>query len=547
MRQANHQRSGRVISLGRLALAAVFLACITFLPSPFDDAYGKSVFYLIAGYTLLAIAYLALTWRDWWVEHATGVAAHAIDIAVFTLTVLLTEGFSSPFFSFFTFLLLSAMIRWGWRGTAVTGMLVLLLYFGAGALAMVMGTGDLEISRVVFRVTNLMVLPLLLIWFGINQGDRPTGEIELAGPGPALAGPPPLREALEHVRHFTDAQAVRLLYSEADEPWQRLLTLTADGYREQQLDPGEIEPSVTPELDNAFFIFDSGRRRALRREGTRARRLRPGEAPVAAPLLADMPIASGLSFPVRSELYEGRFFVFGVPGLCADDLRAGERLAETVSRALEHRSLMSFHEERTATRTRLAFSRDLHDGVVQLLAGTALRLEGVKRAAAAGRPVDEDVSNLQAELSAEQRALRRLMGRMRADVPADRIVDLDGSVAELIARMARQWPVRFEFEGARGLLAPATIAHEIHQLLREAIANAVRHGGADRISIVMAHASGTLTTRVSDSGSGFDPALGGAIPWSLEERVRALGGTIRVESDSTGSRIAFSLPVELAT
>ena len=49
--------------------------------------------------------------------------------------VLLTEGYTSPFFIFFMFLLLSAAIRWGWRETALTAVLVTVLYLIVGLIA----------------------------------------------------------------------------------------------------------------------------------------------------------------------------------------------------------------------------------------------------------------------------------------------------------------------------------------------------------------------------------------------------------------------------
>ena len=51
---------------------------------------------------------------------------------MFTLMVLLTHGYTSPFFTFFMFLLLSAAIRWGWKATALTAVLVTLLYLIVG-------------------------------------------------------------------------------------------------------------------------------------------------------------------------------------------------------------------------------------------------------------------------------------------------------------------------------------------------------------------------------------------------------------------------------
>ena len=94
----------------------------------------------MTGPWLLALAYLFFaaaialaTWNNWWADaKLAGPALYAGDIAMFTLMVLLTEGYTTPFFTFFMFLLLSAAIRWGWRATALTAVLVTVLYLLAG-------------------------------------------------------------------------------------------------------------------------------------------------------------------------------------------------------------------------------------------------------------------------------------------------------------------------------------------------------------------------------------------------------------------------------
>ena len=107
-----------------------------------------------------------------------------LDIALFTLLVLLTEGYTSPFFTFFMFLLLSAAIRWGWHATALTAMLLTLLYLIVGLLVVKSGT-PFEPQRFVVRTGHLVILSLILIWFG----DQPVALALLAARRELLARP----------------------------------------------------------------------------------------------------------------------------------------------------------------------------------------------------------------------------------------------------------------------------------------------------------------------------------------------------------------------
>ncbi len=81
--------------------------------------------------SLFAIA--ITTWCSWWYDARLAGPAHAVDIVIFTLTGALTDGHTSPYFAFFMFVMLSAAIRWGWRATALTAVLLALLFTITGS------------------------------------------------------------------------------------------------------------------------------------------------------------------------------------------------------------------------------------------------------------------------------------------------------------------------------------------------------------------------------------------------------------------------------
>jgi signal transduction histidine kinase len=239
----------------------------------------------------------------------------------------------------------------------------------------------------------------------------------------------------------------------------------------------------------------------------------------------------------------------GIPGLCADDLEIGERLGDEFAALLQRTSMQSVAEQAAANRTRLSLARDLHDSVAQLLAGTSLRLEGLRRAIRSGEPVDGELETLQQELRAEQRDLRRLIGQLRdGAAPRNEAASLKTSVSETLDRLSKQWGI--ECDLARCPDQPSSGAefeHQVSQLIREAIANAVRHGGATRVTVSLDLAHSQLSLRVRDNGCGFavdrvDDAGAQSAPWSLNERVHELGGTLMLASTSEGSEVTMSLP-----
>ena len=126
--------SSRVIALGRLLLASLFLVAI--LVDVSQPARAPAVAYaILLSYLTFAAAVAYLTWNNWWLDAKSAGPVHATDILVFSALVALTRGYTSPAFTYFTFLLLSAAIRWGWREMALTAILLTLLYLVTGLLA----------------------------------------------------------------------------------------------------------------------------------------------------------------------------------------------------------------------------------------------------------------------------------------------------------------------------------------------------------------------------------------------------------------------------
>ena len=125
--------SGRVIAIGRYMLAALIALAMIVDASPVLDP-SSSAFAIIVAYLVFALTIVAVTWNDWWLDARLAGPAHAIDIVTYTFLIVLMGADDSPYFTFFIFILLSAAIRWGWRATSLTAILLISLYLMAGML-----------------------------------------------------------------------------------------------------------------------------------------------------------------------------------------------------------------------------------------------------------------------------------------------------------------------------------------------------------------------------------------------------------------------------
>ena len=85
----------------------------------------------------------------------------------------------------------------------------------------------------------------------------------------------------------------------------------------------------------------------------------------------------------------------------------------------------------------------------------------------------------------------------------------------------------------------------IYRLVQEALSNAVRHSGAKTAKVTVQQSERSITVQVADDGRGFNPErTRGLGILGMEERVKRLGGTLKVESTAGhGVRVTAELPL----
>jgi len=148
-------------------------------------------------------------------------------------------------------------------------------------------------------------------------------------------------------------------------------------------------------------------------------------------------------------------------------------------------------------------------------------------------------------LRSEQVQLRSMIDRLRLGLDGDRVVDIVGELETLMAEMGRHWQIATMITATCPTLPVSiTMAHELRQLVREAVANAVRHGQCSRVDLVLANTKqGLLQISIGDNGKGFAASSFALTPRSISERIDALGGQLRIASDASGVRLDIEVPL----
>jgi signal transduction histidine kinase/ligand-binding sensor domain-containing protein len=196
-------------------------------------------------------------------------------------------------------------------------------------------------------------------------------------------------------------------------------------------------------------------------------------------------------------------------------------------------------------RTRLA--RELHDTLEQTLAGLRLQLS------AAVRSLREAPDAAATNLDLARRMLAYCSEEARRTVMDLRAQELDqGDLAIALQEQARRQTletriaVDVKIVGAPRPLS-STTEHHLLRIAQEAVTNAVKHSGCDRVEVELGyHDTGTLLV-VRDNGRGLAAGGGGNGHrfglQGMRERAERIGGTFALETPAEGGvRIVVGAP-----
>ena len=508
---------------------------------------GRAVFVVLAAYAVWAVGLAATAWRSWWWDFRLAPVFHAIDIAVFIVTVGLTEAgssyFTSPFIGFTAYLLIAAMARWGRRGVGLTALALAVSYVVIGSLLFSIHEA-IDTYKFGRRLLNMGALSLMMLWFGAEV--RTPRLPPLPDPG-GIAGK--RREALLNgllafSRTTFNARGVAIAVNRSEEPWVYFCSDIDGVVTLERCGPSALSEDFDPNADAALFDISQNRRI-----------ISLGDLPLAAVrgpfshALADKcNVSQGLMARIASASTSGQVLVWGFhPDI--DDLPLIALLAREIGLSFDREVMAMMAQETAVAGVRNSLARDLHDSVAQLLVGTLFRLEGLRRSIRRGHDPDGEIVALKDVFRSEQDQLRAMIDNLRRGVEADRTTDLVGEFETVAAELSRNWQIATKVDCAvKSLPLPIDLVHELRQIAREAVANAVRHGQADQVNLVLAHATrDLLQISISDNGKGFTENAGMTQPRSIRERVQALGGHLNIFSCGSGARLDIELPLQIAT
>jgi len=238
----------------------------------------------------------------------------------------------------------------------------------------------------------------------------------------------------------------------------------------------------------------------------------------------------------------------GAVGRATAAQHRSEALLSDLQEAHEQLRMYAVQAEQLAVvEERQRMARDLHDSAVQALYGLVLSSEGAARKLAEGKVglVGERLQEIRRTAHAALREMRSLIFELR---PPD--LEKEGLVAALRGRLESvedRAGVRTSLEVEGDGRLPHNLEAGLYRVIQEALNNALKHSGAEQVTVSLNIGPEQVALEVADDGIGFDTQAaqsgGGLGLRGMVERAQELGGKLSLQSEpGQGTRIRLEVP-----
>lgn len=568
----------RVLAVGRAFLTVSGFVAIYL--DPIEPTRLQALTYgVLFAYAVYSLAVLAYVRRSERLTPKHGHVLHGLDIFWTSALTFVSEGPVSPFFLFFLFVVLAAAYRGGFRETAGTATVVVVVFLAETVIAAAGPWNNTWFASIEFDLYSTTMRVGYLLFTGALLGYLAEQEKESRAELAAIADA--TRQPRVHLGLSGSVTAVgRMLLSAFDARWVAIVVHDYDNRRTLlwRLNPSEggthQSPAHRVELDpqqQATWLFqDFGRAwHATMHDAAadvvvhatdpdawalkRARGSLPDGFLDARPFVSITAVNLGLVGE-----WQGRIYLFDARQARAPErpLHFLEALADHVTPAITNVFLLRRLRARAGAAERARVARELHDGAIQALFGIEMKLEAFRRTADRSPAfVDREVGEVQELLRREVLSLRELMQALRP-IEMEGIDALPDVLAALVERFRRDTGIsaRFVVTGGGLRVAPKR-AVELVRIVQEALANVRRHSRANNVLVTLTTERNAGRLVIEDDGCGFQfegrlsaeeldvRRIGPAV---IKERARIAGAQLAVDSTpGLGARVELAFREEV--
>ncbi len=562
-RYLSKNRAELVIAISRCVLAAFSLLAISLDPSQ-PSRYTSMAYGMMAAYAVYSLLMAIMAWRIHFPDRKFGVFTHVFDLVIYVVFMFLTKSATSPFFVYFTFAVLSATVRWHWRASLYTAIIILAAYLGLPFhVQNMLHESSFELNVFVVRGVYLAVIATLLIFMGAYQQQTWNSTAALAA-GPQdvpTAEPALIKLLLEHASTVLGAPRALMVWEKLEDPWLNVASWSQSEFQLTRENPDILCQIVAePLVEQNFLCFSARLLKSISivqcDSGHGFRYYNQGP-PLAPELFARYAMNCVLALRLEAEHFQGRLLILDKRRMTYDDLVAGKIVADQIAKILNQHYVLRQLRQAVILEERMHLVRDLHDGLLQSLAAIGIKAHTLDRLIDRDPPLaHKELFDIQRLAAFEQRDLRCLIQELKPFGTDTRgmKVSFHERLSDLVEMIEDYWKLQVKFTmRSNGLTIPAALVHEAYFIIREALVNSAKHADASTLCLDVAVDRDEVSILVVDDGCGFpyhghyDHAalfsmnLG---PVTIRERVAALGGTLVLDSKDSGTRLKIVLQLE---
>jgi len=222
-------------------------------------------------------------------------------------------------------------------------------------------------------------------------------------------------------------------------------------------------------------------------------------------------------------------------------------MAGQLQASLDVRRQLAEANARHQERARIA--RELHDSISQELFSLSVLAGGLRRALPPGSRVLTEVETMERTAGDTMREMQSLLLALRPVALEE--VGLASAIEGICRAYTQRLGVQVQAELDPVTLEPA-LEHAVLRVTQEALANAVRHADADRVTVRLRAGEDRVVLEITDSGRGFDVAARqqsavGLGLRTMRDRVAEHGGQLTIDSaPGAGTRVLACFRTEPA-
>jgi hypothetical protein len=233
-----------------------------------------------------------------------------------------------------------------------------------------------------------------------------------------------------------------------------------------------------------------------------------------------------VTVPFSHDGTTGRLFLTTVHGWFTHaDIEFLAQAADTMATVIENMYLIEELIAGAAESERLAMSRDLHDTTIQPYIGLKLALEGLYREADEKNPLAPHVADLIEMADSTIYDLRNYAATLKNNVPMAGEFLMD-AITKQTERLRRFYGIDVGIKSEISSDLKGRVAAEAFHIVAEGLSNVLRHTSAKNAFVNVQCQDASLMLEIGNDSAG---TVSEFTPRSISERVKALGGDIRVE------------------